>query len=149
MTCTKHSKVNKGSNTISIEGKVTHGVEVEKFKRTLTYPSNLLTESLSSKLHGQTLVLTAQKNPNQRSTDTKSRAEPTLGSSSFVDEFNKRAEDFFGRGVMDGFSANKPAIGIQERSRYEFIITFLGVNLKLYLNLQKVAVLLTKPSSCP
>ena len=117
MTCTKHSKVNKGSNTISIEGKVTHGAEVEKFKRTLTYPSNLLTESLSSKLHGQTLVLTAQKNPNQRSVNTRSTAEPSLGSSNFVDEFNKRAEDFFGRGVMDGFSANMPAKGIEERSR--------------------------------
>lgn len=108
--------MNKGSNTITIDGKISHGAEIEKFKRTLTYPSNLKIESLSSKLNGQTLNLTGQKNPNQRVNDYPESAAPT-SRSPFVDEFNKRAEDFFGRGVLDSFSSQQPARGIEERSR--------------------------------
>ena len=111
--------MNKGSCTITVDGKITHGAEVEKFKRTLTYPSNLKIETLSSKLNGQSLILTAQKNPNQREVaqnDYRSN-EPSLASNKFAEEFNKRAEDFFGRGVLDSFGDNKPAMGIEERSR--------------------------------
>lgn len=114
-------KVNKGSSTITIDGKISHGAEIEKFKRTLTYPFNLKIESLSSKLIGQTLNLTGQKNPNQRANAQiqHESAAPT-SRSPFADEFNKRAEDFFGRGMLDSFSSQpqqQAARGIEERSR--------------------------------
>ena len=87
--------------------------------------------SLKSKLRGNKIVLFGAKEAPERKLSTSGS---TTGSTSglpmdnFRDEFDRRAQDFFGRGIMDDFSSgigrsssrqsNQPVVvGIQERTR--------------------------------
>ena len=87
--------------------------------------------SLKSKLRGNKIVLFGAKEAPERKLSTSgSTTGPTSGlpMDNFRDEFDRRAQDFFGRGIMDDFSSgigrsssrqsNQPVVvGIQERTR--------------------------------
>ena len=91
--------------------------------------------SLKSKLRGNKIVLFGAKEAPERKLSTSgSTTGSTSGSTSglpmdnFRDEFDRRAQDFFGRGIMDDFNSgigrsssrqsNQPVVvGIQERTR--------------------------------
>ena len=117
--------MNKGASTVTIEGKLTRGTEVERFKRVLTYPSNLNVETMTSKLSGQTLCLSAQKDSSLPSFERQNPPQEQkffddIDNHNFMDKFNQKAKSFFGHNV-DAFQAplfkSDQAVGIEERSR--------------------------------
>ena len=83
--------------------------------------------SLKSKLRGNKIVLFGAKEAPERKLST-SGSTSGLPMDNFRDEFDRRAQDFFGRGIMDDFNSgigrsssrqsNQPVVvGIQEQTR--------------------------------
>ena len=99
---------------------------ITNFKRVISYPKNLQVNSLKSKLRGNKIVLFGAKEAPEGQTSTSgsiSGSTSGLPMDNFRDEFDRRAQDFFGRGIMDDFNSgigrttNQPVVGIQERTR--------------------------------